>query len=43
MKLKNLVRDKKVRDFYVALAKDYAGLPMPTVPALTDISAALAI
>ena len=24
LKLKNLVRDKKIRDFYVALAKDYA-------------------
>lgn len=30
LKLKNLVRDKKVRDFYIELAKDYANLPLPT-------------
>ena len=27
LKLKNLVRDKKLRDFYLDLAKDYVGMP----------------
>jgi hypothetical protein len=49
LKLKNLVRDKKVRDFYSDLAKDYIGMPpapdaIPVgAPNLLDVSAVLGV
>ena len=47
LKHKNLDRDKKIRDFYVELAKDYTGPAPDSIPAgapnLLDVSAVLGV